>query len=58
MHDQGGVIAVTAPMSTTLMTEFSHAADVARLAPAFEAALQRIWLLFRSGLMPVYISLR
>ena len=42
MHDQGGVITVTTPMPTALMTEFSHAADVARLARTFEASLQRV----------------
>ena len=29
------------PMPTALMTEFSHAADVAKLARTFEASLQR-----------------
>ena len=42
IHDQGGVITVTTPMPTALMTEFSHAADVARLARTFEASLQRV----------------
>lgn len=42
MHDQGGVVTVVTPMPTALMTEFSHAADVARLARVFEAALQRV----------------
>ena len=42
MHDHRGVITVTTPMPTALMTEFSHAADVARLARVFEAALQRV----------------
>ena len=42
MHDQCGVITVTTPMPTALMTEFSHAADVARLARTFEASLQRV----------------
>ena len=42
MHDQGGVVTVATPMPTALMTEFSHAADVSRLARVFEAALQRV----------------
>ena len=42
MHDQCGVITVTTPMPTALMTEFSHAADVAKLARTFEASLQRV----------------
>ena len=42
MHDQGGVVTVATPMPTALMTEFSHVADVARLARVFEAALQRV----------------
>lgn len=42
MHDRGGVTTVTTPMPSALMTEFSHAADVARLARAFEAGLQRV----------------
>lgn len=42
MHDEGGVITVTKPMPSALMTEFSHSADVARLARTFEAGLQRV----------------
>lgn len=42
MHNQGGVTTVTTPMPSTLMTEFSHAVDVARLARAFEAAMHRV----------------
>lgn len=42
MHDQHGVTTVTTPMSSALMTEFSHAADVARLARSFEAGMQRV----------------
>lgn len=42
MHDQGGITTVTTPMPSTLMTEFSHAADVARLARSFEAAMHRV----------------
>ena len=42
MHDQGGVTTVTTPMPSALMTEFSHSADVARLARTFEAGLQRV----------------
>ncbi|EWS61563.1 MAG: DUF302 domain-containing protein [Aquincola sp.] len=42
MHDQGGVTTVTTPMPSALMTEFSHAANVARLARTFEAGLQRV----------------
>lgn len=42
MHDQGGITTVTTPMPSTLMTEFSHAADVARLARTFEAAMHRV----------------
>lgn len=39
MHDRGGVTTVTTPMPSVLMTEFSHAAEVARLARDFEAAM-------------------
>lgn len=42
MHDQGGVTTVTTPMPSTLMTEFSHAAEVARLARNFEAVMHRV----------------
>lgn len=42
MHEQGGVTTVTTPMPSALMTEFSHAVDVARLARTFEAGLQRV----------------
>lgn len=42
MHDQGGVTTVTTPMPSALMTEFSHAADVARLARSFEATMHRV----------------
>lgn len=42
MHDQGGVTTVTTPMPSVLMTEFSHAAEVARLARSFEAAMHRV----------------
>jgi uncharacterized protein (DUF302 family) len=42
MHDRGGVTTVTTPMPSALMTEFSHAANVARLARTFEAGLQRV----------------
>ena len=42
MHDQGGVTTVTTPMPSALMTEFSHAVDVARLARTFEGGLQRV----------------
>ena len=42
MHNQGGVTTVTTPMPSAVMTEFSHAADVARLARTFEAGLQPV----------------
>ena len=42
MHDRGGITTVTTPMPSALMTEFSHAANVARLARTFEAGLQRV----------------
>ena len=42
MHDQGGVTTVTTPMPSVLMTEFSHTAEVARLARSFEAAMHRV----------------
>ncbi len=42
MHDRGGVTTVTTPMTSALMTEFSHAANVARLARTFESGLQRV----------------
>ena len=42
LHDQGGVTTVTTPMPSALMTEFSHSADVARVARSFEAGLQRV----------------
>lgn len=41
MHDDGGVTTVTTPMPTTVMTEFSHSATVARLARSLESSLQR-----------------
>jgi uncharacterized protein (DUF302 family) len=42
VHGSDGVTTVTTPMPSVLMTEFSHAADVARLARSFEAGLQRV----------------
>ena len=42
MHDEGGVITVITPMPTVVLTEFSYAADVARLAQEFQAKLQRV----------------
>lgn len=39
MHDRGGVITVTTPLPSVLMTEFSHAPAVARPARSFEAAM-------------------
>lgn len=42
MHDRRGVTMVTTAMPTVLMTEFSHAASVARLARSFEAGLGRV----------------
>jgi uncharacterized protein (DUF302 family) len=42
MHDERGLITVTVPMPTAVMTEFSHAASVAALARDFEAGLQRV----------------
>lgn len=42
MHDRDGVTTVTTPMPSALMTEFSHAAEVARLARSFEATMHRV----------------
>ncbi|MGQ3050784.1 MAG: DUF302 domain-containing protein [Roseateles sp.] len=42
LHDQGGLTTVTTPMPSALITEFSHSADVARVARIFEAGLQRV----------------
>ncbi|MEO5695537.1 MAG: DUF302 domain-containing protein [Burkholderiaceae bacterium] len=42
MHDRGGMTSVITPRPSVLMAEFSHAADVARLARTFEAGLQRV----------------
>jgi uncharacterized protein (DUF302 family) len=42
VHDQGGITTVTTPMPSTLLTEFSHAAAVARLARSLEAAMHRV----------------
>jgi uncharacterized protein (DUF302 family) len=42
MHEGAGVVTVTTPMPAAMVTEFSHAAEVARLARAFEANLQRV----------------
>ena len=42
MHDEGGAITVITPMPTVVLTEFSYAADVARLAQKFQAKLQRV----------------
>jgi uncharacterized protein (DUF302 family) len=41
MHEQGGFTKITMPMPTAFITEFSHAAEVARLAHRLEARLQR-----------------
>jgi uncharacterized protein (DUF302 family) len=42
MHDRGGVTTVVTPMPTVILTEFSYAADVARLAHKFQSKLQRV----------------
>lgn len=42
MHDRGGVTTVTTPMPSALMTEFSHAVEVARLARSFDSAMHRV----------------
>lgn len=42
VHDRGGVTTVTTPMPATLMTEFSHAVEVARLARSLEATMHRV----------------
>jgi uncharacterized protein (DUF302 family) len=42
VHGGDGVTTVTTPMPSVLMTEFSHAAEVARVAKSFEAGLQRV----------------
>ena len=42
MHEQGVVTTVTTPLPSALMTEFSHAIEVARLARTFEAAMHRV----------------
>ena len=41
LHDQHGMATVSTPMPTVAMTEFSHAAEVARIAKRLEADLQR-----------------
>jgi uncharacterized protein (DUF302 family) len=42
IHAGDGIATVTTAMPTVLMTEFSHAAEVARVAKGFEAGLQRV----------------
>ena len=42
MHDRGGVTTVVTAMPTVILTEFSHAAEVARLAHKFQSKLQRV----------------
>ena len=42
MHDRGGVTTVITPMPTVILTEFSYAAEVARLAHKFQSNLQRV----------------
>lgn len=42
MHEQGRVTTVTTPMPSVRMTEFSYAAEVARLARVFEALMHRV----------------
>ena len=42
VHGGDGVTTVTTAMPSVLMTEFSHAAEVARVAKGFEAGLQRV----------------
>ncbi len=42
MHDESGLITVITPMPTVILTEFSHAASVARLAQRVQSKLQRV----------------
>ena len=42
LHEQHGAATVTTPMPTVAMTEFSHAAEVAKIAKRFEASLSRV----------------
>lgn len=42
MHRRAGITTVTTPMARVLMSEFSHAASVAKLARRFEFQLQRV----------------
>lgn len=42
LHDQGGVATVVAPQPRVAMSEFSHAAEVARIARRFEDLLQQV----------------
>lgn len=41
LHDQRGMATVTTPMPTVTMTEFSHAAELARIAKRLETSLMR-----------------
>jgi uncharacterized protein (DUF302 family) len=42
LHDQGGVATVVAPQPRVAMGEFSHAAEVARIARRFEELMQQV----------------
>ncbi len=42
LHDQGGVTTVVAPLPRVVMTEFSHAAEVARISRRLEDMLQQV----------------
>jgi uncharacterized protein (DUF302 family) len=42
LHDQGGVTTVVAPLPRVVMTEFSHAAEVARISRRLEDLLQQV----------------
>ena len=42
VHEQPGGVTVVTPSPGVLMSEFSHAAEVARLARRFETGLQRV----------------
>ena len=48
MHEQDSVTVVTTPMPTVMLTEYSHARDVAKLARQLEATLQRALCALRS----------
>ncbi len=42
LHDQGGVTTAVVPLPRVVMTEFSHAAEVSRIARRLENMLQEV----------------